>query len=134
MIMSALPAGFKVVGPITLDLRPSYRIPDLVVLPLDAFRAGGKLARPDDVLLAVEVVSPGSVTTDRITKPAQYAAAGIGAYWRVETQPEVSLAAYVLRGGESVYAELGTWVPGQIAHIGEPFHVEITISDLVPPS
>ena len=134
VIMSALPAGFKVVGPITVDLHPSYRIPDLVVLPLDAFRAGGKLARPDDVLLAVEVVSPGSVTTDRITKPAQYAAAGIGAYWRVETQPEVSLAAYVLRGGESVYAELGTWVPGQIAHVGEPFHVEITISDLVPPS
>jgi len=40
--------------------------------------------RPEHVLLVVEVVSPGSETTDRIVKADQYARAGIPFYWRVE--------------------------------------------------
>ncbi|MCO8271416.1 Uma2 family endonuclease [Actinoplanes sp. TRM 88003] len=40
--------------------------------------------RPEHVLLVVEVVSPGSETTDRIVKAEQYARAGIQFYWRVE--------------------------------------------------
>ncbi|MFF5083240.1 Uma2 family endonuclease [Actinoplanes sp. NPDC000266] len=40
--------------------------------------------RPAHVLLVVEVVSPGSETTDRIVKADQYARAGIPFYWRVE--------------------------------------------------
>lgn len=40
--------------------------------------------RPEHVLLVVEVVSPGSETTDRIVKVHQYAKAGIPFYWRVE--------------------------------------------------
>jgi Uma2 family endonuclease len=40
--------------------------------------------RPEHVLLVVEVVSPGSETTDRIVKADQYAKAGIQFYWRVE--------------------------------------------------
>ena len=45
------------------------------------------LVVPADVLLAIEIESPSSVTTDRITKPAQYAAGGIGHFWRLETAP-----------------------------------------------
>lgn len=40
--------------------------------------------RPEHVLLVVEVVSPGSETTDRIVKVDQYAKAGIPFYWRIE--------------------------------------------------
>ncbi len=40
--------------------------------------------RPEHVLLAVEIVSPGSETTDRVVKLNQYASAGIPFYWRVE--------------------------------------------------
>lgn len=40
--------------------------------------------RPEHVLLVVEVVSPGSETTDRIVKVNQYAKAGIPFYWRIE--------------------------------------------------
>ncbi|MEI5035517.1 Uma2 family endonuclease [Streptomyces sp. S1A(2023)] len=40
--------------------------------------------RPEHVLLVVEVVSPGSETTDRIVKVDQYAKSGIPFYWRVE--------------------------------------------------
>lgn len=40
--------------------------------------------RPEHVLLVAEVVSPGSETTDRLVKVAQYAKAGIAFYWRIE--------------------------------------------------
>ncbi|MEU6576258.1 Uma2 family endonuclease [Streptomyces sp. NPDC046805] len=38
----------------------------------------------EDVLLAVEVVSPDSESRDLTTKPQKYAAAGIPSFWRVE--------------------------------------------------
>jgi Uma2 family endonuclease len=132
VIRAALPPSTRVIGPIGVDLGHSYRIPDLVVVPNRVFAVNAPLLDPSDVQLAVEVVSPGSVTTDRVTKPAQYAAAGIPAYWRVETDPEVSVAAYVLEG--AVYRELGTWRAGEIARITTPFAVEITVSELAPPA
>lgn len=39
---------------------------------------------PEDVVLAVEAVSPDSEERDRDTKPRRYAAAGIKNFWRVE--------------------------------------------------
>ncbi len=53
---------------------------------------------PSDVGLLIEVVSPGSRTTDRAVKPVEYAAAGVPSFWRIETDPRVSLAAYRLVG------------------------------------
>lgn len=127
-----LPPGLVVVGPMGIRMGRSYLIPDLVVAERARLR-GLDLLAPPDVMLVVEVVSPGSVTTDRVTKPAQYAAAGIGAYWRVETDP-VSLTAYTLPPGPlgvpplaGDYAELGTWGRGQTAHIAEPFAIDIDI-------
>jgi Uma2 family endonuclease len=51
------------------------------------------------VLLAVEVLSPGTVRTDRITKAAEYADAGIGTYWIVDLDRPVTLTAHVLVNG-----------------------------------
>jgi Uma2 family endonuclease len=47
----------------------------------------GASVEPSSLVLAVEVVSPGSESTDREIKPIQYARAGIRHYWRVETDP-----------------------------------------------
>lgn len=124
-----LPADVAVLGSPGIDLGRSYLIPDAVVVPRAARALRQPLLLPAEVLLVVEVVSPGSVTTDRVTKPAQYAAAGIPAFWRVETDP-ISLSAYRLRPGQSVYTELGTWGRGQTAHIGEPFAIDIDIDRL----
>ena len=73
----------------------NYRIPDVVVFRRERL-AGGRLG-PADVLLAVEVVSPGSVRMDRVAKPAQYAAGGIPHLWRVELEP-LELLTYELHG------------------------------------
>lgn len=53
---------------------------------------------PTDVVLVVEVVSPSSRKTDRFFKPIEYAQAGIAAYWRIETEPEVVLHVHRLVG------------------------------------
>lgn len=65
--------------------RRNYRQPDVVVY--DAAASARERIEPRDVLLAVEVMSPASVSTDRVAKPAQYAAAGIPHFWRLELDP-----------------------------------------------
>jgi len=59
-------------------------IPDIVVARGNASRASWPLIQPADVLLTVEIVSPGSRTRDRTEKPYLYAEAGIPHFWRVE--------------------------------------------------
>ncbi len=48
-------------------------------------------------MLVVEVMSPGSVTADQIDKPAEYAAAGIEHFWRVENMDNAELGLTVFR-------------------------------------
>lgn len=71
----------------TLDVRLqdvplNNRRPDVTVYRAESIDVAP--TRPEHVLLVVEVVSPGSETTDRIVKTDQYAKAGIQFYWRVE--------------------------------------------------
>jgi Uma2 family endonuclease len=58
------------------------RRPGIVVY--DSSLPDDQVLRPAHCLLVVEVMSPGSVTTDRIDKPAEYSAVGTGHFWRVE--------------------------------------------------
>ncbi|MFS8200834.1 Uma2 family endonuclease [Streptomyces sp. CWNU-52B] len=59
--------------------------PDLLVVSADAYTDLDQTwHRPEDVLLAVEVVSPDSRERDREVKPRKYAAAGVPHFWRVE--------------------------------------------------
>ena len=64
------------------DVPLTNRRPDVVVYRAETLDITP--TRPEHVLLVVEVVSPGSETTDRIVKVDQYAKAGIPFYWRVE--------------------------------------------------
>jgi Uma2 family endonuclease len=64
------------------DVPLTNRRPDVVVYRADTIDINP--TRPGHVLLAVEIVSPGSETTDRVVKLDQYARAGIAFYWRVE--------------------------------------------------
>lgn len=64
------------------DVPLTNRRPDVTVYRADTIDLTP--TRPQHVLLVVEVVSPGSETTDRVVKAEQYAKAGITFYWRVE--------------------------------------------------
>jgi Uma2 family endonuclease len=86
------------------------------------------------VVLAVEVVSPGSRAMDRFTKPGLYAGAGIPYYWRVERGegdlPEVF--EFWRHPETGVYAP----APDRAHHVGRlktelPFPIEIDLARLV---
>lgn len=104
--------------------RRNERRPDLAVVRRSAL--GSVVLSPSDVLLVVEVMSPGSVSTDRVAKPAQYAAAGIPAYWRLE-QDEGVLVTHVLDG--DTYRETGRHTGPAV--VEEPFRVELDVATLL---
>ncbi|MBO0828075.1 MAG: Uma2 family endonuclease [Streptosporangiales bacterium] len=127
-------SGSLVAVDIDVDLRLRdipllNRRPDVVVydasLPTDA------VLRPEHCLLVVEVMSPGSVTADRLDKPAEYAAAGIGHYWRVETDETGTLTLFRYRpdSGARAYAMAGV-EQGRV-EVEEPFGVCVDLADLV---
>ncbi|WP_343601379.1 Uma2 family endonuclease [Mycobacterium sp.] len=80
---------------------PTVRIPDVVIT-----RKAGPEQRLNgsDVLVAVEVFSPGSRRTDTVTKRSEYAEAAVEHYWIVQLGPPVTLTA-LRRVGESGYQE-----------------------------
>ena len=79
--------------------RPTVRKPDVVVVTAEAADRNPKRFNAEDVVLAVEIVSPGSERVDRVTKPMQYAKAGIAHYWLVELGNPISLTAFELVDG-----------------------------------
>ena len=76
------------------------RIPDLTVWTA---RQPRSVWLPlTDLLLVVEVVSPGSATTDAFTKVREYAEAGIKRYWMVERDNAETVTLHVL-GADGTY-------------------------------
>lgn len=116
------------------DVPLHFRTPDLVVVrdPTEG------VLRPEQVVLAIEVVSPGSVTTDRLHKRAEYAEAGMRNYWIIDP------LAHSQQSGQSGAVELtalllsrdeGYWehriFTGGIAAIDTPFPCEIDLARLI---
>lgn len=128
MLQTQFGDEFAVLENLGVDMGTSLRIPDLVVVRVEDLDPRRDRLDPSTVVLAVEVVSPSSASQDRLVKPAQYAAVGIPAFWRIETTPKIALSAYGLRG--DVYAELGTWSGSEIAMPREPFAVSVDLGRL----
>lgn len=81
------PVGVVVTSPADLELRPdTITQPDVFVVPMGTAIAGEYLEWPDvkSLLLAIEVLSPSSVRTDRITKRDFYLDSGVAEYWIVD--------------------------------------------------
>ncbi|MEX2290063.1 MAG: Uma2 family endonuclease [Mycobacteriales bacterium] len=125
LLAPALPEPWVVVagGGLRFDDR-NYRQPDLQVVRRAALAQ--ELAAPGDVLLAVEVMSPSSVSADRVSKPAQYAAAGIPYFWRVELRDPV-LVTHALEG--TVYRESGRF-PEEVV-VDEPLPLHFPLAQLL---
>lgn len=92
--------GVEVV--LTARFPATYRAPDTIIIPTSLIERPGPVAAAD-VLLVAEVVSPGTRGLDRITKPAEYATAGIPHYWRIELDP-AEMFAYE-RSGRPAYGD-----------------------------
>jgi len=108
------------------DVPLNNRRPDVTVYRADTIDLAP--TRPEHVLLVVEVVSPGSETTDRVVKADQYARAGIAFYWRVELAATgVPLVhTYVLDPAGRTYRD-GDVFAGTVT-VTAPFAVEIDLA------
>jgi Uma2 family endonuclease len=133
-----MPADFVVVQDVDLDLelapvdRPGFvRRPDLIVTSrsvLARIECEGGAIRASEVVLVVEIVSPGSVRTDNVVKRGEYADAGVPHYWIVDLSDPVSVLV-CHQAGAFGYADGGA-VTGTL-RVTEPFTAEIVLDDLL---
>jgi Uma2 family endonuclease len=117
-----------------IEVRIGYshrRTPDVIVVWSAGFNIDRPLLDPAQVVLAVEVVSPGSETTDRKHKLAEYADAGIPHYWRVETKPRIEIHTFRL-GGMGTYLETGLFKEGDRVRDPTLTWASFDVDDLLP--
>jgi Uma2 family endonuclease len=123
---AVLPEGLAMVFAVEIRFSRQFtRIPDLMVVRSD--EPGRHWFAPTEVLVAVEIESPGNNIEDRASKPALYAQFGIPHYWRIEPGPP-RVALYRL-GPRGTYLQS----PGSDRlTTTEPFPVDIALADLLP--
>lgn len=104
--------------------------PDVLVFPMDANTGPGQTwYHPEDIVLAIEVVSAESRRRDREVKPRKYAEAGFPHFWRVEEDDEKGLPiVYVYELDPATKS----YVPNGIFHdrlkVSVPFDIEIDLT------
>lgn len=110
------------------DVPLNNRRPDVTVYRAESIDVTP--TRPEHVLLVVEVVSPGSETTDRIVKADQYAKAGIQFYWRVEQAATGAplLYTYVLDPAARRYRDGAVFI--DVVKLTAPFLFEVDLGQL----
>ena len=115
------------------DVRINQRrqfIPDVLVTTFEAAqRRSGKFAA-EEIVLAVEIVSPSSQSMDRVMKPALYARAGIPFYWAIEIDGGLTVNTYSLESEDEVYQPSGTFTDA--IELDQPWRIEIPIAGLRP--
>jgi len=126
-IEDACPHGYEVfVSPIDFDLPGGHRVePDIIVVP-HASVGEKRLSGP--ALLVVEIVSPGSVVNDQVTKRDAYAKAGVPAYWIVDPHRGHLLALRLTDGAFEPYADTA----GPVT-LDWPVAVSFSVADLARP-
>jgi len=98
------PPGYEVfISPIDFDLPGGQRVePDIIVVP-HASVGEKRLSGP--ALLVVEIVSPGSVVNDQVTKREVYTEAGVPAYWIIDPRRGHLLALRLVDRAYEPYAD-----------------------------
>lgn len=105
--------------------------PDVIVVTLEAMNR----ADPDtyyfaeDLVLAIEVVSPDSEERDRETKPMKYANAGIPHYWRTE-QGDGTVVVYVYEIDPATRRYVATGIFHDRLKISVPFPIDIDLTTI----
>lgn len=133
-----LPPHLEIILDIDVDLElvppdePGFcRRPDLIVVQREARlrqRREGGAVRARDVMVTVEILSPGSRRTDQVVKRGEYADAGIAHYWIIDLVEPVSLLA-CHHAGEFGYADRGA-VTGTFTTTS-PFAVDVDLDELL---
>ncbi len=130
-LLEAAPLEWDIRREMTVTLGPRNRPePDLIAIHAEAAQGGSRTSyRPEDVVLAVEVVSPESEERDRTAKPRLYAKAGIRHFWRVENEDgKPVLYVFELEPVSQEYVPTGVFHDKLVVSV--PFAVEIDLTDI----
>ncbi|MGW5349385.1 Uma2 family endonuclease [Streptomyces sp. NPDC004031] len=132
-LREAAPPGLRVRRETAVVLSPhSAPVPDLIVVTADDTHGPERRSYPsDDVVLAVEVVSPDSRERDRETKPFKYARARIPHYWRVETSgPDVLPVVHTYALDVLTFGYVPTGVHRDRLRADVPFPVSVDLTEI----
>lgn len=121
--------GVTQANDVQINARRSFN-PDVLVTTDEAARRRTGKYSPEEVVLAVEIVSPTSQSMDRVTKPALYAKAGIPYYWMIETEGGIAVHTYKLEFTDEVYQPSGTF--RDVVKVDEPWRSEVPLARLRP--
>lgn len=125
------PGSLRVRREMTVTLGPRQRLePDLFVIKAEAeLNSEQTTYLADDVVLAVEIVSPESRERDRKRKPVLYAEAGIKHFWLVENeQSKPVLHTHELAPATQAYVPTGIH-RGKVK-LDIPYPIEIDFSEI----
>lgn len=122
------PSEFEPSAATGVVISPDHTLePDVLLLIGESVRYGSHYALARDVTLVVEVVSPGTRRRDRLEKPADYAAAGIPHYWRIEQDPLHVYAYDLVDGRYELTAD-----SAQELVLAKPFEIRLRVRDIAP--
>lgn len=105
--------------------------PDVLIVASSATRPDKSetFYRPEDIALAIEIVSPESVERDREVKPRKYARAGIKNLWLVERDGAGMIAyVYTLDPLTGDYSLIGTFA--ERLKVSVPFDIDLDLTTL----
>ncbi|MGK5734117.1 Uma2 family endonuclease [Streptomyces sp. URMC 124] len=128
-----VPSGLKVRREMTvlIDKRNGPE-PDVSVVCARSVQSMKQTFYPvEDVLLAVEVVSPDSEARDYVTRPFKYALAGIPHFWRVDmggTDGAPVVTVFKLAREAQAYVQTGTY--RDRLKLADPFDVDIDLTEI----
>jgi Uma2 family endonuclease len=137
-VVNALSRGLEETAPEHLEVLREINViigrrqrpePDVMVARAAADTGDLQTAyQAEDIVLAVEVVSPESAERDQDTKPVKYAKAGIRHFWRVERGEDGLPAVYVYELDPAT----GTYAVSGIHHnrlkLSVPFDIDIDLT------
>ncbi|MFI7213013.1 Uma2 family endonuclease [Micromonospora maritima] len=122
------PAGLMVGQDVGVSAkRSSYFVPDVFVAHEEALERGGAALAPADVLLVVEVVSPGNAGRDLVLKRHEYGAAGIPRYWLVEPRKQTLT---VLEHVGAGYREAAVLSSTDVHRTDRPFPLSLPVAEI----
>jgi len=118
------PIGAVMVSPADLELEPgSVTQPDVFVVPASTDIAAQQLQWSDvkSLVLAIEVLSPSSVRTDRVEKRDFYCDVGVPEYWIVDLDAQAVERWTPMRETPEILRDQVVWTPPN----GPPFSLDL---------
>lgn len=106
--------------------------PDILVVRRDAYHPDTNAYPPEQVVLAVEIMS-GDMRKDRVVRPEEYAQAGVRYYWRVERTAAKKLVAYTFECDEATREYLPTGVHRGRLVLDDPWKIDCDLERLIQP-